>query len=210
MHLINLSFSEIAEINNDLQVSTETIVKRIIAEKEGRALSYIDLADMLNKIGSTYTDIRCTLKYTIRKALHAKNPDKVLLEDLCKALNIPAITQEELILSRHYHINNNREVKPGAISNDQKRANIELYKESQKYANLEDDGATIEEMVANGMESEEYAELKEVKLEEEILAKLTIIYRNFPRKVREFTELFEYDKDDMEEIKRCHVKVTYQ
>lgn len=210
MHLLNLSLSEMAEINNDLQVSTETIVKRIIAEKEGRGLSNTDVADLLNKIGSTYSDNRITLGETIRKALYAKKPDKVLLEDLCKALNISAITQEELILSRHYHINKNREVKTGAISNDQKRANIELYKESQKYANSEDDGVTIEEMVANGMESEEYAELKEIMLEEEILAKLTIIYRNFPRKVREFTELFEYDKDDMEEIKRCHVKVTYQ
>ncbi len=27
MHLLNLSFREMAEINNDLQVSTETIVK---------------------------------------------------------------------------------------------------------------------------------------------------------------------------------------
>lgn len=198
-----------AEINNDLQVSTETIVKRIIAEKEGRELSNTDVADLLNKIGSTYSDNRITLGETIRKALYAKNPDKVLLEDLCKALNIPAITQEELILSRHYYLNQNREVKSGRISDDQKRANNELYKESKKYANSKDDGVPIEEMVANGMDNEDYAELKEIKLEEEILAKLTIIYRNFPRKVREFTQEFEFDEDDMEQLERCHVKVTY-
>lgn len=209
MHLLNLSLSEMAEINNDLQVSTETIVKRIIAEKESRGLSNTDVADLLNKIGSTYSDNRITLGETIRKALYAKNPDKVLLEDLCKALNIPAITQEELILSRHYHLNQNREVKSGRISDDQKRANKELYKESQKYANSKDDGVPIEEMVANGMDNGDYAELKEIKLEEEILAKLTIIYRNFPRKVREFTQEFEFGEDDMEQLERCHVKVTY-
>lgn len=210
MHLLNLSFREMAEINNDLQVSTETIVKRIIVEKEGRGLSNTDVADLLNKIGSTYSDNRITLGETIRKALYAKNPDKVLLEDLCKALNIPAITQEELILSRHYHVNKNREVKPGCISDDQKRANKELYKESQKYVNSVDEGVSIEEMVNNGMESEDYAELKEIKIEEETLAKLTIIFRKYPREVREFTQRFEFNKEDIEELKKCHVKVTYR
>jgi len=207
MRFLNLRLNEIVEIYNDLQVSTETIVKRIIAEKDGRGLSNTDLADLLNKIESTYSGNRVTLGETIRKALYAKNPDVVLLDDLCKALNIPDINQKELILSRHYHVKKDSKVKTGRISEEQKRANQELYKESQEYAYSEDDEITIEEMVVNGLEFDEY---EDIKLEENILAKLTLIFRIFPEKVTEFLQEFEFENEDMEEVKRYHVEVTYQ
>lgn len=207
MRFLNLRLNEIVEIYNDLQVSTETIVKRIIAEKDGRGLSNTDLADLLNKIESTYSGNRVTLGETIRKALYAKNPDVVLLDDLCKALNIPDINQKELILSRHYHVEKDSKVKTGRISEEQKRANQELYKESQEYAYSEDDEITIEEMVVNGLEFDEY---EDIKLEENILAKLTLIFRIFPEKVTEFLQEFEFENEDMEEVKRYHVEVTYQ
>lgn len=220
MHLLNISFREMAEICNDLKFPTETKdlkeiaemakkrVNRIIAEKEGKDLSYTDLADLLNKIGSTYSDNRITLGETIRKGLDAKKPDEVLLEDLCKALNIPAMTQEELIFLRHFRENQNIEVKPGRISDEQKRANKELYEESRKYASSEDDAVSMEEMVLSGMEYADYEDLKELELEEEILAKLTMIYRNFPGEVCDFLHRFEFDKEDIEELKRYHVEVS--
>ena len=220
MKISDYSFSESVNLLALVQDNEKVVSDIILMEKDARGLSYTDLAQMLNETNFIYKEIYGgvlpSIAEKIKQVLHNKTPDMVLVQNLCKVMNIEDNLHQRIAAYRY----KSKKVKQsGRISELKKEENKINYKKIQDDICSSDDGARlIEEAIIEGFSTQYYYEgdwiepdlydaLIEERQEKEMLKKLLLINNQFPNEMKKFLEQFEVEETDTEFMEKIRIEI---